>query len=70
MQTLLQLLITTIHLCVCPATIELLNKVLVTVTSSQSSQEKETEEEINHTNLWQQKPLVETDLWYLKTGKK
>lgn len=63
------MLLTTIHLCVCPATIELLNKVIVTVTSSQDSQEQETEKEINHTDLWQQKPLVETELWYLKTGK-
>lgn len=65
----LQLLITTIHLCVCPATIELLNKVMVTVTGSQDKQQEESEEDINHIDLWEQKPLVETDLWYLKTGK-
>lgn len=62
------MLITTIHLCVCPATIELINKVLVTITSSQDSKDQESEEEINLSNLWQQKALVETDLWYLKTG--
>lgn len=64
-----QLMLTTIHLCVCPATIELLNKVIVSATSSQDSQEQEAEEEIQHTGLWKQKPLVETDFWYLKTGK-
>lgn len=63
------MLITTIHLCVCPSIIELVNKVIVTVTSGQDSEDQETEEEINHLDLWTQKPLVETDLWYLKTGK-
>lgn len=62
------MLITTIHLCVCPATIELINKVLITITSSQDSKDQESEEEINLSDLWQQKALVETDLWYLKTG--
>lgn len=41
---------------------------MVTVTSSQDSKDEETEEEIDHIDLWEQKPLVETDLWYLKTG--
>lgn len=63
-----QMLVTTIHLCVSPAIIELLNKVMVTVTSNPDSRNEETEKEINYIDLWQQKPLVETDLWYLKTG--
>lgn len=63
------MLITTIHLCVCPATIELINKVLVTITSSHDSKDQESEEEIDFSDLWQPKALVETDLWYLKTGK-
>lgn len=62
------MLITTIQLCVSPATIELLNKVMVTVTSNQDSENEETEKEIDYSDLWEQKPLVETDLWYLKTG--
>lgn len=62
------MLITTIHLCVCPAAIELISKVLVTITSSQDTKDQESEEEIDFSDLWQQKALVETDLWYLKTG--
>lgn len=63
-----QLLITDVRLSVSPATIELLNRVLVTMTGSGESKDVDAEEQINHPNLWSQKQFTDADYWFLRTG--
>ncbi|XP_018574731.1 vacuolar protein sorting-associated protein 13 isoform X2 [Anoplophora glabripennis] len=63
----LELLITAIRLSVSPATIELLNRVMVTMTSSGTSMDENAKEQVNHPNLWEQKEFADSDYWFLKT---
>lgn len=58
---------TDIHISVSPGVIEILNRVVQTVTK------KEVEEEVkklepSHEGLWIITPFKETDYWFLKTG--
>ncbi|CAG9815731.1 unnamed protein product [Phaedon cochleariae] len=62
----IELLVTAIHVRVSPATIELLNRVLVTMTSSGITEDENTEVVFNYTDLWQQKPLEDKDYWFLR----
>ncbi|ERL94108.1 hypothetical protein D910_11390 [Dendroctonus ponderosae] len=62
----LELLVEEVLLRVSPATIELLNSVLVTMSKSPTSDEAEEEEQFNFASLWEQKSFRESDFWFLK----
>ncbi|KAJ8953002.1 hypothetical protein NQ318_015363 [Aromia moschata] len=63
----IELLVTDIYLGVSPATIELLNRVMVTMNASDTSQDESSDELVDYTDIWQPKAIADTDYWYLKT---
>lgn len=60
-------MITDIRLSVSPDTIELLNRVLVTMQSGGINQQDEQERVFDYLNLWQAKQFQDPDYWFLKT---
>ncbi|CAH1965913.1 unnamed protein product [Acanthoscelides obtectus] len=63
----IELMITDVHLSVSPSTIELLNRVLVTMTKGGSSDKEKEIEEIYYENIWEPKSFDDPDFWFLKT---
>ncbi|XP_057669487.1 intermembrane lipid transfer protein Vps13 isoform X2 [Diorhabda carinulata] len=63
----LELLITNVYLSVSPATIELLNKALATMTADASKINKEEEHIYNYENLWKDQEFTEDRFWFLNT---
>lgn len=64
----LEVIVTTIKISVSPDTINLLNRILLTITSANTSSEGRQEEEEDYTNVWESKEFNETEFWFLKTG--
>ncbi|KAL1509353.1 hypothetical protein ABEB36_004107 [Hypothenemus hampei] len=62
-----ELLVEEVLLRVSPATIQLLNSVLVTLSQSSTSHEFEEEEQFNYQTLWDQKPFQDQKFWFLKS---
>ncbi|KAJ8937448.1 hypothetical protein NQ314_011837 [Rhamnusium bicolor] len=62
-----ELLVNNIRLSVSPATIELLNRILLTMSSSGTSEDASTKEQFNFENIWKQKPFLDPDYWFLNT---
>lgn len=48
--------------------IEILNRVLQTITKKEEEGDEEKQIEPNHEGLWIITPFRETDYWFLKTG--
>lgn len=63
----LELLITTVMLSVSPSTIELLNRVLATMSGSAEKSSSELEINDNLGELWNENEFQEQDYWFLKT---
>ncbi|VEN38118.1 unnamed protein product [Callosobruchus maculatus] len=62
-----ELMITDVHLSISPSTIELLNRVLVTMTKGSTTDKEDEVEEVYYENLWQPKLFDDPDYWFLKT---
>lgn len=63
----LELLITNVYLSVSPATIELLNKTLATMTADASKTNEEEEHIYNYEGLWKDQEFTEDRFWFLNT---
>nr|CAI5824993.1 unnamed protein product [Callosobruchus analis] len=63
----IELMITDVHLSISPSTIELLNRVLVTMTKGSVTDKEDEVEEVYYENLWQPKSFDDPDYWFLKT---
>ncbi|KAF7282566.1 hypothetical protein GWI33_002356 [Rhynchophorus ferrugineus] len=62
----IELMVEDVVLRVSPSTIELLNRVLATMSKNPTESEKK-EEEINFLNIWDQKQFNDNDFWFLKS---
>ena len=60
------LLVSRIQICVSPATIELMNKIVATMTLQDSETEKEKKEPIDYGDLWKPKEFDDDDFWFIK----
>ena len=58
-----------IKICVSPATIELMNKIIATMTSQDTSQEDVKNEPIDYSDLWLTKNFEEDDFWFIKVDE-
>lgn len=58
-----------IKICVSPATIELMNKIMVTMTQKENAQENEREESPDYSKLWVAKPFEDDDFWFIKVDE-
>lgn len=52
----------------CVAIIELLNKVMTTVTSTEAKDASIIQERPDHSDLWKIKDYKEEDYWFMKVG--
>lgn len=58
-----------IKICVSPATIELINKIMATMTLQESTQANIKSELIDYSDLWTQKTFEEDDFWFIKVDE-
>lgn len=65
----MELLVSKIKICVSPATIELINKIMVTMTQQDNAQENEKKEPADYSDLWQPKYFEEEDFWFIKVDE-
>lgn len=63
----LEVIFTDVFLRVSPNTIELLNRILVTMYGGEVTKEDVEETLEDHSNLWDFKPFGDNDFWFLKT---
>ncbi|XP_028133900.2 intermembrane lipid transfer protein Vps13 isoform X1 [Diabrotica virgifera virgifera] len=63
----LELLVTSVYLSVSPATIELLNKTLATMTGGDEKDKENDEKVFEYDDLWKDSELKPEKLWYLNT---
>lgn len=63
----LEVIFTDVRIRVSPDTIELLNRVLVTMSGGEAKKESVVEELEDQTALWDFKPYGDNDFWFLKT---
>lgn len=63
----LEVIFTDIRIRVSPDTIELLNRVLVTMSGREATDENVEEELDDHSNLWEFKSFADNEFWFLKT---
>lgn len=55
-----------IKICVSPATIELMNKIVATMTLQENAQDNENYEPPDYSDLWMVKSFEEDDFWFIK----
>lgn len=55
-----------IKICVSPATIELMNKIMATMTQQESEQTKALKVPTDYSDLWLAKPFEDDDFWFIK----
>lgn len=65
----LDICFTDIHVSVSPGVIEILNKVVQTVTKTEVEDDEIEKPGPSHEKLWLISPYQEKDYWFLKTGK-
>lgn len=58
---------TDIRLAVSPGTIELLNKVIATITAPKADADDKTKVDKDYSDLWDTQPFRQNDYWFLKT---
>lgn len=58
-----------IKICVSPATIELMNKIVATMTQQENETEKEKKEPVDYSDLWQSKEFDDDDFWFIKVDE-
>ena len=58
-----------IKICVSPATIELMNKIVATMTLQENPQDKESKEPTDYRELWHAKSFEEDDFWFIKVDE-
>lgn len=63
-----QVILTDVHLRVSPDTIELLNRVAVTVAGSSAEKKIDERTFTDYTNLWDFQTYEDGEFWFLRTG--
>lgn len=63
----LDILLTPIKVAISPQTIDLLNRIVVTLTTSDEDLQNEQADAESYTEIWQQKQFNDSDYWFLKT---
>lgn len=58
-----------IKICVSPATIELMNKIVATMTQADNSQANVNKEPTDYSDLWQAKTFEEDEFWFIKVDE-
>lgn len=57
-----------IKICVSPATIELMNKIVATMTQQDNSQALVQKEPVDYSDLWTPKKFKDDDFWFIKVS--
>lgn len=65
----IKVILTDVHVRVSPDTIELLNRVAVTVAGSGTEKSDNEQESTDYTRLWDFQEYNDNDFWFLRTGK-